>query len=87
LDKSPEERRLLFKADLIILTAGCLGTFIKWMDRANLNSAFVSGMKEDLGLYGNELNYAQTTYSVACLLAVMPVQMLLTRVHPRILIP
>ncbi|WWC72333.1 uncharacterized protein I206_106295 [Kwoniella pini CBS 10737] len=87
LDKSPEERRLLFKADLIILTAGCLGTFIKWMDRANLNSAFVSGMKEDLHLYGNELNYAQTVYSVACLIAVMPIQMLLTRVQPRYLIP
>ncbi|KAJ7117986.1 major facilitator superfamily domain-containing protein [Mycena crocata] len=87
LDKPKEEQRLLLKADLIILTFGCLGTFIKWMDRANLNSAFVSGMKEDLNLYGNELNYAQTIYSLCCLLAVMPIQMLLTRVHPRILIP
>jgi len=71
------------------------------MDRANLNSALSAvsdlsgdcigltrtGMKEDLGLLGNELNYAQTTYSVACIFAVLPVQMLLTRVHPRYLIP
>lgn len=44
-------------------------------------------MKEDLGLYGDELNYALTTYSVACMIAIMPVQLLLTRVHPRYLIP
>lgn len=44
-------------------------------------------MKEDLGLYGDELNYANTVYSVASMIAIMPIQMLLTRVHPRYLIP
>lgn len=55
--------------------------------RTILTVIFLVGMKEDLGLYGNQLNYAQTVYSVACLIGIMPIQMLLTRVHPRYLIP
>lgn len=29
---------------------------IKYLDQQNINNAYVSGMQEDLGLYGNELN-------------------------------
>ena len=50
-DKSPEERKFLFKLDTALLTFASLGYFIKYLDQANLNNAFVSGMKEDLGLY------------------------------------
>ena len=65
-----QERKLILKLDLTLMTFGCLGTFIKYLDkyvhkgqhpwldcadkfRSNLQSAFVSGMKEDLSLYGN----------------------------------
>jgi ACS family pantothenate transporter-like MFS transporter len=33
-------------------------------DQANVNSAFVSGMKEDLGMYGNQLTTAITCWTV-----------------------
>ncbi|KAF2815362.1 MFS general substrate transporter [Mytilinidion resinicola] len=80
-DKSPEERKLLFKVDITLVTFGCLGTFIKFLDRANLNTAFVSGMKEDLDLFGN------TSYSVASILALVPTNLLLTRTNPKYFIP
>ncbi|KAI1621761.1 major facilitator superfamily domain-containing protein [Exophiala viscosa] len=60
-DKSPEVRRLLTKVDWTLVTFGCLGTFIKFLDRQNLSTAFVSGMKEDLGFYGNQLIYANAS--------------------------
>ncbi|KAK8109141.1 major facilitator superfamily transporter [Apiospora sp. TS-2023a] len=63
-DKSPEERRFLFKLDLALMTLASLGYFIKYLDQVNINNAFVSGMKEDLQLYGNELNYMQTCWTV-----------------------
>lgn len=44
LDKSPEERKFLFKLDLALLTFASLGYFIKYLDQANINNAFVSGM-------------------------------------------
>jgi hypothetical protein len=43
-DKSPEERRFLFKLDAAILTFASLGYFIKYLDQININNAFVSGM-------------------------------------------
>jgi len=36
--------------------------FCRFLGQQNITNAFVSGMREDLGAYGNELNY----YNVAC---------------------
>jgi len=44
LDKSPQERKFLFKLDSAVLTFACLGYFIKSLDQNNINNAFVSGM-------------------------------------------
>ncbi|KAE8453388.1 hypothetical protein EG329_010249 [Mollisiaceae sp. DMI_Dod_QoI] len=86
-DKSPQERRFLFKVDAAILTFASLGYFIKYLDQANINNAFVSGMKEDLGLYGNQLNYMTTAWTVGYVIGEIPSNMLLTRVRPSIWIP
>lgn len=71
-NKSPEERRFLFKLDAVLLTFASLGYFIKYLDQININNAFVSGMKEDLGLFGNELNYMQTCWTVGYVLGEIP---------------
>lgn len=73
-DKSPEERRFLFKLDAAILTIASLGYFIKNLDQININNAFVSGMKEDLDLNGNELNYMQTCWTVGYIVGQIPRQ-------------
>ncbi|EYE99600.1 putative MFS transporter Liz1/Seo1 [Aspergillus ruber CBS 135680] len=86
-DKSLEERRLLFKLDTAILTFASLGYFIKYLDQVNINNAFVSGMKEDLGMYGNQLNYIQACWTVGYVIGEIPSNMLLTRVRPRYWIP
>lgn len=49
-----EERKFLRKLDAFLLTFTCIAFFLKWLDQSNINSAYVSGMKEELGLYGNE---------------------------------
>ena len=72
LDKSPEERRFLFKIDAALLTMASLGYFIKYLDQININSAFVSGMKEDFGLNGNQLNYMITSWIVGYVIGEIP---------------
>lgn len=72
LDKSPQERRFLFKLDAVILTLASLGYFIKYLDQVNITNAFVSGMKEDLKLFGNELNYIQTCWTVGYVIGEIP---------------
>jgi ACS family pantothenate transporter-like MFS transporter len=72
LDKPAAERRFLFKLDSALLTFATLGYFIKYLDQNNINNAFVSGMKEDLGLYGNQLNYMQTLWTVGYVIGQIP---------------
>jgi hypothetical protein len=71
-DKSPQERRFLFKLDAAVLTFATLGYFIKYLDQINVNNAFVSGMKEDLNLYKNQLNYMQTCWTVGYVIGEIP---------------
>jgi len=87
LDKSPAERKLLFKLDLALLSFASLGYLIKYLDQANINNAFVSGMQKDLGLYGNQLNYMQTCWTVGYVIGEIPSNLILTRVRPSIWIP
>jgi len=42
-------------------------------------NAFVSGMKEDLGLYGNERNWLGTWFSLGVIIGSVPAQMLQLR--------
>lgn len=49
-----DERKFLRKLDAYLLTFTSIAFFLKWLDQSNINSAYVSGMKEELGLYGNE---------------------------------
>lgn len=54
-DLPSDQRRLLFKVDAFVLTFASLGYFLKNIDQTNVNNAFLSGMQEDLQMYGNEL--------------------------------
>lgn len=56
-----EERALVWRLDLGFLLIGFLGYMFKYLDQVNISNAYVSGMQEELSLYGNELNYF-TTY-------------------------
>ncbi|KAI8254452.1 hypothetical protein K4K53_009142 [Colletotrichum sp. SAR 10_77] len=58
------ERKLLRKLDLAILVFGSLSFFCRFLGQQNVTNAYVSGMREDLNAWGNELNY----YVVACFL-------------------
>ncbi|CAK7204780.1 hypothetical protein SEUCBS139899_007540 [Sporothrix eucalyptigena] len=86
-DKSPEERKFLFKLDAVVLSFASLGYFIKYLDQVNINNAFVSGMQTDLGLFGNQLNYMTTCWTVGYVIGEVPSNLILTRVRPSIWIP
>lgn len=54
-DRPPDQRWMLFKVDAFVLTFASLGYFLKNIDQTNVNNAFLSGMQEDLQMYGNQL--------------------------------
>ncbi|KAJ3882379.1 pantothenate transporter liz1 [Lentinula edodes] len=80
--KSRFERRLLRKLDFGILVIGCLGFFMRYLDSANLANAYVSGMKEDLLMNGNQYTYMGTFYTIGYALFQIPGTLAVTRVRP-----
>ncbi|KAL2279671.1 hypothetical protein FJTKL_13220 [Diaporthe vaccinii] len=61
-DQAEEEKRLILKLDLSILIFGCLSFFTKYLDQQSITNAYVSGMREDIGLKGDDLNYITATF-------------------------
>ncbi|EJP68528.1 pantothenate transporter [Beauveria bassiana ARSEF 2860] len=84
---TPEERRLILKLDLLILVFVFLAYWAKVLDQSATSAAYVSGMKEDLRLFGNELNYINTTYMVGFITLQIPLTLLMTRFSAAWFIP
>lgn len=82
--KSPEERRLLLKLDVAILTISCFGFFMKFLDQTNMISAYISGMREDLSMLGNEYTYATTAYTVGYAIMQVPSTLIVQKIPPAI---
>lgn len=86
-DKSKEEKLFLFKLDFFLLSYGCLGYFCKNLDQANIGNAYVSGMKEDLKLFGSELTYAGNVFTAGYVVGQLPAVILVTKIRPSMLVP
>ncbi|CAH0056019.1 unnamed protein product [Clonostachys solani] len=61
-------------------------TLVRKLDLFLFN-AYVSGMKEDLSLIGNELNYFSTTFNCGIIAGAVPLMLLSTHVRPSIILP
>ncbi|VEU23108.1 DEKNAAC104053 [Brettanomyces naardenensis] len=61
---SKEEKKLLWKLDLLVTFYSFVGYWIKFIDSNNVTNAYVSNMKEDLGMKGNDLINTQVIFNV-----------------------
>jgi hypothetical protein len=64
-----------------------IGYFLKNLDLTNVTNAYLSGMEEDLGMYGNQLVTSTSVFTVGYVIGQIPCNLLLTRVSPRWVIP
>ncbi|PGH14931.1 hypothetical protein AJ80_05744 [Polytolypa hystricis UAMH7299] len=76
---SAEEKKMLRKLDFFLLTFTSVMFFLKWLDSSNINNAYVSGMKEDLNLNGNEYSLFGTFYNCGYLVFQIPSMLILSR--------
>ncbi|KAL4955889.1 major facilitator superfamily domain-containing protein [Aspergillus filifer] len=83
----PGEAKLLRKIDLFILSFCCLCYFVNYLDRTNLNNAYVSGMREELNFQGNQLTQINTVFTVGYTVGMLPSNLALTYFPPRIFFP
>ncbi|KAK1991438.1 major facilitator superfamily transporter [Colletotrichum falcatum] len=78
---------LVFKLDVMLLAWMFLAGIMKEMDQSATTQAYVSGMRESLGLYGNELVEFNTFFSVGYALGLVPGQLIQTRFRPSVFLP
>ncbi|KAK0537263.1 hypothetical protein OC835_001797 [Tilletia horrida] len=78
------ERRLLLKIDFFVLTYLCLTFWSNYLNRTNLTSAYVSGMKEALHFQGDQFNQVNTVFTVGYIVGQIPNNLALQVVPPRI---
>lgn len=71
---------LVFKLDVMLLAWMFLAGIMKEMDQSATTQAYVSGMRESLSLYGNELVEFNTYFSIGYALGLVPGQLIQTRV-------
>ncbi|EXJ79541.1 hypothetical protein A1O3_07820 [Capronia epimyces CBS 606.96] len=86
-DMPPAERKLLSKLDWLVLSYACLAFFTKYLDVSALTNAYVSGMKEDLNLHGNRLNYINAAYEVGYVVFQIPSNLVITKFPAQYYLP
>ncbi|KAF2497305.1 putative allantoate permease [Lophium mytilinum] len=86
-DMPSKEKALILKLDLSILIFGCLSFFTKYLDQQSLTNAYVSGMKEELGLHGKEINYLTATFWASYCTFMIPACYFLTHYPANIVLP
>lgn len=87
IPQSKTERTLLFKIDWFILSYCCLMYFTNYLDRSNIANAYVSGMKEELNMVGNEYNKINTLFTCGYIVGMIPNNLMLQVVSPRLWFP
>ncbi|PYI00476.1 MFS general substrate transporter [Aspergillus sclerotiicarbonarius CBS 121057] len=74
-----EERKLVFKTDLMLLSWICFMFFGLQLDRGNLSNALTDHLLADLGMTTDDYNNGSTIQLVCFLAAEFPVQLLIKR--------
>jgi ACS family pantothenate transporter-like MFS transporter len=84
----PAERKYMLKIDFFIFIYAILACFIKYLDQTNINNAFVSGMKEDLNMYGsNDFNLLTTYFNIGYLAFSIFMATSIKYIRPSIILP
>ncbi|SJM87689.1 related to Pantothenate transporter FEN2 [Zygosaccharomyces bailii] len=81
--QDPRERKLLLKIDLLVMSFVCLNYWINYVDRTNVANAYVSGMKEELNMTGDNFNLINTLFTVGYVVSMIPNNVILLKVPPR----
>ncbi|QLL33667.1 hypothetical protein HG536_0E05780 [Torulaspora globosa] len=84
---SQEERKLILKLDILLAFYSCMAYWVKYLDTVNLNNAYVSGMKEELGMKGNDLVQTQNMFSIGNIVFQLPFLFFLNKVPLNYLLP
>ncbi|CCH45469.1 putative transporter SEO1 [Wickerhamomyces ciferrii] len=84
---TPAERKLIIKLDITLTFYLMMQYWVKYLDQTNLNNAYVSGMKEDLGFKGNDLVNTQAMFTVGSIVFQIPFMYALYKLPMNYILP
>jgi hypothetical protein len=84
---TPAERKLIIKLDITLAFYSMIAYWAKYLDQTNLNNAYVSGMKEDLGFKGSDLVKTQAMFTVGSIIFQIPFMYILYRLPMSYVLP
>lgn len=84
---SRQEKKLIIKLDVLLAFYSCMSYWVKYLDSSNLNNAYVSGMKESLGMHGNALVHVQNMFSIGNIVSQLPFLFVLNKIPLNYLLP
>lgn len=67
-----EERRVILKIDLLLTFYSLMAYWVKYLDQTNLTNAYIGGLKEDIGMKGNDFIHTQVMFSVGNIVFQIP---------------
>ncbi|CCH44611.1 putative transporter SEO1 [Wickerhamomyces ciferrii] len=76
---SKEEKKLLFKLDILVAGYVFMVYWVKSLDSSNISNAYVSNMKEDLNFQGNDYVNTVTVFNVSSVIFQIPAMYLFPR--------
>lgn len=85
--RSSYENRLVLKLDFVVLTYVCLSFFVKYLDASNISNAYVSGMKEDLNMSGDQYNWLGQGFSISYSICGLFGTLLITKFPAHVVLP
>lgn len=86
-DADPKDKRLVAKLDAFVLVFVCCDFIVKYLDQTNITNAYISGMKEDLMLTGDMLNWLTTIFNIGIIAGGPFGTWMITVIRPRYLLP
>lgn len=69
---SKAERKLLLKIDVLLTFYSMVAYWVKYLDQTNLNNAYIGGLKEGIGMKGNDLVNTQVVFTVGSIVFQLP---------------
>ncbi|KAI9256857.1 major facilitator superfamily domain-containing protein [Helicostylum pulchrum] len=82
-----EEIELVHRLDKRLLVFAMFGNLVKSLDNANLGSAFISGMEEELNITGLQYNWMGVLFTIGYLTMQIPSNILLSNMRPSLYLP
>lgn len=67
-----EERKVILKIDLLLTFYSLMAYWVKYLDQTNLTNAYIGGLKEDIGMKGNDFVNTQVMFSVGNIIFQIP---------------